>query len=464
MPESGAGDVGASVPDPLVRHLATRFAGLLPAYPHVALAVGVSGGADSAALLHACAALARVEPALRLRAIHVNHGLQAAAAGLQAAATALAGREGVPLRVLRLALSPRAGDSPEAAAREARYAAVAAALEPDESFVTAQHLEDQAETVLLQLLRGAGMPGLAAMPALAALGAGRLVRPLLDVPRAELAARTAAHALPVHDDPMNADRRYERAYLRHEIWPLLVARWPAAARTLARGAGHLAEAQALSDAHAAADVAACARADALDVERLLALEPSRRNAALRRWLAARGLRVPPAHRLRLVERELLRARCGTGPRMAWDGGELRRYGGELHAFAPLAPLPSGAALGGREPLRLPGLGQLVLVPTLGEGLAQARVPLPLAVRARSGGERLAVAGTTGRRALKDLLREARVPPWARERLVVLWSAERAVAAVLPDRTWVADDVAARPGEPGWRLEWRDAPSALRAVH
>jgi tRNA(Ile)-lysidine synthase len=441
--------------------VAHRLAELLPEYPSVALAVAVSGGADSAALLHALASLGREQPALRLRALHVDHGLQAAAADLRAAAQAVARDCSLPFDVLEVRVSGSDVHGIEAAARSARYDALRAALARGEALLTAHHREDQAETVLLQLLRGAGLRGAAAMPAAVPFGDGRLVRPLLDVARDDLLAYAAQHRLSWCEDPMNADSHYDRAYLRHEVWPRIVARWPAAARTLARSARHAAEAQSLLDAHAGAALARLEARGVLDVPGLLALDAPLRSAVLRHWLATRGVRPPPAHRLALVERELLRARSTSGPRLAWDGVELRRFGTELHLVPALEALPAQAALTPSAPVELGGLGRLVLRRAIGTGLAAARVALPLAVRPRSGGERLQFDVGGPRRALKDRLREAGVPPWIRERLPVLWDGERVVAVVLPERAWIAADLTASGDEPSYVVEWLDAPPGFR---
>lgn len=444
--------------DPAV--VASRLAELVAGYPRAALAVALSGGADSAALLHAVATVARGLPGLRLRALHVDHGLQAAARKLREAASEVSAQCGVPLQVLEVRVASGTGESIEAAARDARYAALALALAPGETLLTAHHREDQAETVLLQMLRGAGLPGIAAMPAVARLGSGTLVRPLLDMPRAALLDYSHEHGLPHHPDPMNADPRYDRAYVRAEVWPRLVQRWPAAGETLTRAARHAAEAQSLLDAYVREDIARVARGAALDVPQLLALPEARRNAVLRGWFASHGVRSPPARRLALVERELLRARGPNGPRLAWDGVEVRRFDTALHLIPPLESLPSQAALGPDAPVALGGLGTLVLAPAEGHGLAAARIALPLAVRPRSGGERLQLAPGGARRAVKDLLREARVPPWVRERLPMLWDGGRLVGVALPGGAWLACDLAAGAGEAGYVVQWRDAPAGF----
>ena len=213
----------------------------------VGLVVAVSGGEDSACLLAALAQLAGSLAPLTLRAVHVDHGLQPAAAALAGAARDQCARWRLPLTILRVQVDCPAGSSLEEAARDARYAALAADLGPGECLLTAHHREDQAETLLLQALRGAGLKGLCAMPALRAFGAGWHLRPLLDAARVDLREFGAANGGGAMPDPMNDAARFDRVYLRTEVWPLLERRWPGAATALTRAAAHLADAQALLD-------------------------------------------------------------------------------------------------------------------------------------------------------------------------------------------------------------------------
>jgi tRNA(Ile)-lysidine synthase len=439
--------------------LAGHLAPLLPR-PRPRLAIALSGGADSAALLHALAELRGADPELVLRALHVNHGLTPAAAELERAASAGARLAGVELAVLAITVDDAADEGLEAAARRARYAALGAALAPGECLLTAHHLEDQAETLLLQLLRGTGIRGLGAMPAASVLGHGRLLRPLLGVPRAALRAYAAGARLYWVEDPMNADPRFERAFLRARLWPAISERWPQAASALARTAAHAAAAQQLLDGGSALALAALRRGPALAIEGLLALSPATRAESLRYWLRERGVAPPSTQRLALIERELLRAR-GTGqPCMRWRGVELRTFAGFLYAFAPLAR----AELAGRP---LPGAGGAIELGALGRvelaaggagGLRLAGTE-HLRLAHRDGGERIRLAPGARRRALKDLLREAHLPPWARERAVLVVG-DALAAVVLPHATWIAAEYTAGAGQAALALAWRDAPEVL----
>src|SRR4029077_7279922 len=231
------------------------------------------------------------------------------------------------------------GASLEAAARAARYGLLATALAPDEALLTAHHQDDQLETVLLQLLRGAGVAGIAAMPALAAFARGRLVRPLLLWSRAELSAWVRSQGLEWIEDPGNSELRLDRNYLRARVLPLIRERWPAAAATVTRAARHAAEAQRLLDAVGAADAARASFGAMLSAQRLRTLSPERRRNALRFWITAAGYLAPPASRLEEIAGPLLQARADAQPCVRWEGALLQRQADLLSLRA--APGTSG---------------------------------------------------------------------------------------------------------------------------
>ena len=387
--------------------------------------IAFSGGLDSTVLLHLLATLSQRQPLPALSAIHVHHGLQAAAEAWPDHCRSVCAALGVPLDVVSVQVRP--GASVERAAREARYAAFVAAIGSNEVLLTAQHRDDQAETLLFRLLRGAGVRGLAAMPRQRPLGQGHLLRPLLDVSRAELEGYATQQGLSWIDDPSNDDQRYARNYLRQRIFPALADHWPQASTTLARSAAHMGEAQGLLDDLARIDLAQAATPCAFDwlglqslaLAPLWALPPARQRNALSHWLVPLTLLPDSDH---WAGWDSLRD-AADDARPVWRlaGGELRRAGGRVWWLSDhWLSSPPGAG-GWADPavaLRLPGNGWVALTGKPPAG--------PLSVRYRQGGEVLALAGR-GHRDLKRLLNEKGVPSFVRDRLPLLYQGEQLLA-------------------------------------
>jgi tRNA(Ile)-lysidine synthase len=406
--------------------------------------VALSGGLDSALLLTLAAEACRRHPR-PLRALHVHHGLQAAADDFERHCRRLCSHLGVPLFVERVAVDLAAGQGLEGAAREARYAAFARRVAPGETLWLAQHRDDQAETFLLAALRGSGVRGLAGMPPLRAWRGRAVARPLLEVPRASLEAEAARRGLAWVEDPSNADEALDRNFLRGTLLPQLEGRWPHAGAALARSAALAGEADALLGELAELDLARLGGDPAcLAAGELGALSPPRQRLLLRHACQRLGLPTPPASRLETLLAQL-GARSDAEARVAWPGAEARLWRGVLHLMAPLPALPASwqGAWGGDVPLSTPlGECDVRLWPEA------ARVGGGLRLSPRRGGERLRLAGR-GSRDLKRLLQERAVPPWERQRLLVVWhldrgGAETVVALLDPvGERWLA--VAA-----GWR--------------
>ncbi len=291
--------------------------------------VAWSGGLDSTVLLHLLAGERRtLARDLRLRAVHVDHGLQPAAAQFRRFCRRQSRRLAVPLQVLRVQVQAPAGASLEEAARNARRAALAGALRPGELLLTAQHADDQLETLLLALLRGAGPGGLAGMAPCAPLGEGRLLRPLLEFDRATIEACARGAGLDWVEDPTNAQPRFDRNYLRAQVLPALRERWPAAARTAVRSARHVGAAAAQLARLAADDLHRAADGAGLDIPVLRRLSAVRRAAVLRAWLQRRGVRAPNERHLREVE-AMMAARADAHPLLRLPDCTLRRVGARL---------------------------------------------------------------------------------------------------------------------------------------
>jgi len=380
--------------------------------------VAFSGGLDSTVLLHLLADYARNHPAPPLRAVHVHHGLQAAADAWPAHCKTVCDALGIDLDVVHVQVAP--GASREQAARDARYTAFEKQLVPGAVLFTGQHRDDQAETLLFRLLRGAGLRGLSAMPEARSLGQGRLVRPLLKVSRERLHAYAQGRGLLWVDDPSNTDTTFARNFLRAEVLPLLRGRWPQAEGNLARSAEHLGEALGLLDELAATDLApACDNAPlpwlglaSLDLAVLEALSPARQRNALQYWLGRRT-RLPDSRHW--AGWDALRDAAGDAcPIWRLTDGQLQRSHGRIWWLdGPWLQAPTGewAWPNPSRPLALPGNGQVWL-----EGCVD---DAGLRIAYRQGGEVLEVSGR-GRRDLKRLLNELQVPHFVRPRLPLLY--------------------------------------------
>ena len=413
--------------------------------------IAYSGGRDSTVLLHAA-----VATGLPVRALHIDHGLHSESGEWAAHCRAQCQALGVVLRIERVTVQA-AGEGLEAAARKARYRAYAAVLAANECIATAHHADDQAETVLLRLLRGTGIDGLAGIPVERALGAGRLVRPLLAFRRADLAAYAACHALSWIDDPANRCEQHDRSFLRQRVVPLLEKRWPGVAGRLARLAGHAATTSELAQRWAVRQLKREEGRPTLAVAVVVELDEAARLQLLRTWIRRHHRRPPPERRLRQGLADLLCAAPDRQPLLEWADGAVRRYRNRLYLLPPRLGPPPGGALPWdmRRPLIVPDVGRLEATASIGRGLrAQCLQQAPIAVRFRQGGECMQVRGHVRARTLKRLLQERAVPPWMRGRLPLLFVGHElaAVADVL-----IAEAFAAGPAEPGWELHWYPSP-------
>lgn len=424
--------------------------------PHARLTLGLSGGIDSVVLLDVLAALAPRVP-FALATLHVNHHISPNASRWARFARQLAARYDVPCAIRSVDLGEHPGLGLEGAARAARYAAFARARA--DFVVLAQHQDDQAETVLLQLVRGAGVQGLAAMPVVRLLdGRGKapaLLRPMLGIARAEIEAYARAHELEWVDDESNADVGLARNFVRHRVLPVLQEINTAAIANIARSATHLAEAVELLESVAQMDAATIVAAGAIDLAGLRAIGGARARNLLR-WLLVRSGEAPPSTaELGEILRQLLGAQDDAQVALKVGARVLRRYRG--HAWLlperPAAPAGYSARWSGEREWPLAELGGcLTFEPSTGCGVAaRAMTPGMTTVRLRRGGERLRPDANRPRRALKNLLQEQGVPPWVRERLPLVYCGD--VLACVPG---IGVDVSVRAGagEPGFAVHWR----------
>lgn len=379
--------------------------------------VALSGGGDSTTLL---LALHEQRPGPPLRAVHVRHGLHPDAGRWAEYCSGLCRELGVGLEILDVAVSADDGRGLEAAARDARYAALADRLGPGEMLLTGHHRDDQAETMLLQLMRGTGPDGLAAMAECRQFGSGWLARPLLGVSRQALRNWLEARGRDWVEDPDNANPARTRNFVRHRILPLLAERWSGVSEVLARGADNLRDAQRALNAWSRAELARGLTPgdEGLRLDVLGELDGPRRRQVLRCWLREAGLPVPDRIQLEELEAQVFEARRDAQPLVAWPGCQVRRHRDVLYASGPLEFPDPATALAWRtsRSLALPaGLGRLVL-----EGREGEPPDWRLTVRFRRGGERIRLGRRDHHTDLKTLLQDMAVPPWERARVPLVF--------------------------------------------
>ena len=414
--------------------------------------VAYSGGVDSHVLLHLLAKR-RETLSAPLSAVHVDHQIQSQSGDWAVHCQAVCEELQIPFETLHVDGRVRPGESPEAAARTARYRALADWLPAGALLITAQHQDDQAETLLLQLFRGAGPRGLSAMPRLAGLGQGHLLRPFLDYRQAEILDYAHAHKLRWVEDPTNTDTRYDRNLLRQQLLPQLREHWPGLTQVLARAAGLQADQSELATALAELDLATCGSSELpvrLRIPELLSLSPARQRNLLRHWIELNGFKLPSLEVLKRINSEVLSAREDAVPLVQWSGVEIRRYRQTLYIMPPLEKQDASLRLpwDGIQPLELAG-GTLTAEPVMASGLRLAP-DASLKVGFRQGGETLQPAGRAGHHALKKLFQEWSVPDWERSHVPLIYQHDELVAVA---GLCVCEGFTAAPDEQGYQLSW-----------
>ncbi len=441
-------DSTAAVPAALTRALAACVA------PNARVAVALSGGLDSMVLLDALMPFIESHP-LSLSAIHVHHGLSPNADRWASFCAEQCASRDIALKVHRLRLERRSGRSIEALARAARYECLMAA---DADVVAlAHHADDQAETVLLQLLRGAGPRGVAAMPGYRA-GQPSLWRPLLSLARQKLRNYASSRDLAWIEDESNVDKKHKRNLLRQAVAPLLSESFPGYPDTLVRAAAHQAEASALLDQLAALDAQGAVDDLSLDRASLAGLPTARARNLLRWFLRREGLRSPSQARLSEMLRQLVSSACDAKVSIAHEGREIGVHRGRIFVHARRPGFYVFAWHGERE-VRLPR-GALAFVAVHGAGLCADKLGHAyVSLRPRTGGERIQLATNRPHHAVKKLLQQAGVPPWERDALPLVWCGEE--LAAIPG-IGVAVAFQAARNAAGWEVAWK--PDVLVGPH
>jgi tRNA(Ile)-lysidine synthase len=400
--------------------------------------IGYSGGVDSHVLLHLCASITRLKD--KITAVYVHHGLQADAESWARHCEKTTKSMGVDFIVLRVNAVASQGESPEEAARNARYTALKSLIGVDDVLLVAQHRDDQLETVLLQLFRGSGLRGLSAMPESVAFGQGVMLRPLLDVSKQAIDDYAREHALNWVDDPSNQVNDYDRNFLRNAVLPLLKQRWSACDKTVARSARHCADAQIVISALAeelfhkvfnVADKTLC-------ISQLKSYKIAQQQLVVREWFQALKLKMPSQGFVERLQSDVLSAREDSEPVLTGQGYCVRRYRDKLYCLKQVAPEIVQNTIWPAEQtsIRVSDHQILSCVPSSLGICRDQWQNAAILIKARSGGEKIRLPGRKDHHALKKLFQEAGIPPWEREAIPLIYL-DNKLAAV--GDLWISAD-------------------------
>ncbi len=402
------------------------------------LYLAYSGGIDSHVLLHLCASIDSFEG--KLTAVYINHGLQVEAKSWGLHCEQVCINFGVNFLSLTVNAQAALGESPEEAARNARYSALKGLLAENDVLLVAQHAEDQLESVLLQLFRGSGLKGLSGMPESMVFGKGKLIRPLLGVSKAAVVEYAKIHGLSWVEDPSNNDSKYARNFLRNEIIPKLKQQWPGVAKTVSRSAQHCANAESLlalfgenlfAESYNPID-------STLQINRLLAYSNLQQHMVLREWFQQLGLKLPSYDAVNRIVNEVVDVRVDANPTLVVQGYEIRRFRDKLYCInsfgkkhLPKMEWPTDAS-------------QLHIADDLTYGLTSSTCGISstiwanakVTVKFRVGGESIRLPGRQGQHKLKNLFQEVGVPPWERSSIPLIFM-DGQLAAV--GDLWVSAD-------------------------
>jgi tRNA(Ile)-lysidine synthase len=417
-------------------------------------AIAFSGGVDSTVLL---AAMLRLAGNSRVVAFHIDHGLHAESARWAELCARAAAALGVGFQSTRVTIpdgSEHGG--PEAAAREARYAALRDLMSAGDVLLTAHHGDDQLETVLLRMLRGSGVRGLTGIHELAAFGPGYLARPMLEFTRAEVMAQALRWSLTWIDDPANAALRFDRSYLRSRVLPALHERWPAAQRAAVRLTRQMTEAEQVLEEVAADDAREVADLHRLSCAHVRRLTSARQANLLRFVIRTLDLPLPSSAHLERLRETILRKHLGSRAQVTWPGAVAHIY--REHVYL----LPTEARWPGRPSTGELAVGRqwqgfrdsLRLVPAEA-GFPDEWARAGIDVRFRSGGERFRPANHRRSKTLKHWFQENGVVPWMRDRIPLLFRRDTLIGVA---DLWISEEAqTASLQGPKWRVEWVDHP-------
>lgn len=408
-----------------------------------------SGGVDSHVLLHLLAT-SDADALTDVHVVHVDHGLHVESIQWAQHCAEISSQLNIDFHCLKAEVVNINTLGLEAAAREARYKAISSLVANNGLLLTAQHQQDQAETLLLQLMRGAGPNGLAAMNKQSSLGKLTILRPLLEVSQQDIENYARQHDLQWIDDPSNVETRWNRNYVRHNIWPLIEQRWPSAAKTICRSAQHCQEASELMTEMAQNDLIGLdvdSNNLSLSVANLLLLSGARQRNVLRYFIESNHFDLPSAAILQEIIDEVCFASLDKDPKITWSNAEVRRFQQRLYLMSPLTQHDATTVfrIDGLNEIILNDNSKLIWQSTLGEGLSPVIKGQTLTVRFRRGGERIKLQNHQHHKTLKQLFQQWQIPTWQRNCIPLIFHDKELIAVV---GHAIADAYAAKSGEQG----------------
>ena len=417
--------------------------------------IAYSGGIDSHVLLHVLANHQHLFDEVNIHAVHINHAINSKSDQWAEHCRKECDRLNVRYIAIDVDATPKAGESPEAKARQVRYEAIMRLLKEGECLLTAHHQDDQVETLLLQLMRGCGPKGLSAMPLYSNLGKSFHIRPFLNVKREEIHAYAVAHQLKWITDDSNLDIRLDRNFIRHEVVPVLLKRWPSLGLTVSRSARYCAEAVEILEGSAKKILARInpEKSEYLSIKALKEHSQAEQKNTLRYWFQIRNLGIPSSAQLAQIIEQISIAADDASPVISWENAEVRRYRDQLYAMRKLISfdVKHRYLWDITKPLIIESIGRLVAIPVRGQGVAKKYVnEAPLEVRFRQGGETIQPIGRKESHSLKKLFQERGIPPWVRERTPLLYIDDQllAVSDMFSNQQFCAD-----ADENGYIFHW-----------
>jgi tRNA(Ile)-lysidine synthase len=432
----------------------TKIKDILSEYPHAETCwIAYSGGLDSHVLLHVLASIQNeIKPGLV--AVHINHGLSNDAELWVKHCQKICKGYAIEFKKYSVDLSHKSDKGKEAFARQKRYEVFGNLFNSHDLLLTAHHMDDQLETILLQLMRGSGPDGLVGMPQARAFSEGILLRPLIDYSREEIHNYAISESLSWVEDESNKSNKYDRNFLRNRIIPELLTRWPSALKTVQRAARHQAEARSLINEISRSDlVLICdSKYIKVDLSRFNNLSGIRKKNVLRAWIKINKLETPDAQIIEKIITEVIHANADRNPCVKWKGGEIRRYRGYLYIMKllPAHDVEMSKPWNFKGSLKLTS-GYLKAVSGKGSGIKKAMLSNnTVEIKYRQGGEQIRPSGRVETHDLKKLFQDQGILPWLRDRIPLIYYENELIAVA---DLWVESKYAATEDEAAWQIIW-----------